>query len=359
MVSLDSPELALLSRPTGALISFSDTFSTPRDGRTPAPGNNNAAEEHPPHHDFDSELTSQFRHLRPRDGEYGIGDGPDNSLLAAYGVELIAQLTDGLKAEIDRGLHRAEAFKIPAHPNILEAQQFIQSRAIRVIANAAPRRDDDRVKNGSNFYLAILDNGVEVYATPLDALQFVRDRIKNLFEIPNEQNPLFDGEREQFRSSIIGRFCERPEHLREWYPLEKEGESPGDRFGIPKQDHPIQLAYFDRFGNIRLRARQGSLADWAITAARDEAGRIGVNFPVLRNSTHPARLRNCLDKIPGGTLGLYRNVADGETGGDKPAYLELAYKWRGDEKINTHREIGRPPIGSAATIVKIHEATIK
>lgn len=333
MAELNQQESDLLFRPTGALIAFSDTFTNPNDV---VPTSTDSQR------DFDSELTTQFRHLRPRDGEYGIGDKPNNHLLAAYGVELVTNLTDGLQAEINKGIRRAKELERPIHPNILEAQQFIQSRAIRVIANAAPRYDGNKDKNGSHFYLAILDNGVEVYSTPLDALQYVRDRVVSLFEIPNRNNPLFHGTREQFRSSIIARLCEEPEHL-----------IKADQSAIPDQDHPLQLAWADRYGNTRLRARNGAQVQTRIGEVRNEEGHVGIAFPNLNIPQAQAKLNNCLDAVKGGELGLYGNVADGETSGEKPSYLELVYKWLAKEKINTHQRLGQPAIGSAVEITGV------
>lgn len=342
MAELIQQEAEQLFRPTGALIAFSDTFTNPNDVVRHLAKDPEQATSTDSQRDFDSELTTQFRHLRPRDGEYGIGDKPNNHLLAAYGVELVTNLTDGLQAEINKAIRRAQELERPIHPNILEAQQFIQSRAIRVIANAAPRYDGNKDKNGSHFYLAILDNGVEVYSTPLDALQYVRDRVVSLFEIPNKNNPLFHGTREQFRSSIIARLCEEPEHL-----------IKADPSAIPDQDHPLQLAWADRYGNTRLRARNGAQVQTRIGEVRNEKGHVGIAFPNLNIPQAQAKLNNCLDAVKGGELGLYGNVADGETSGEKPSYLELVYKWLASEKINTHHRLGKPAIGSAVEITGV------
>jgi hypothetical protein len=339
MAELNQQESEQLFRPTGALIAFSDTFTNPNDVVRHLSKDPEQATSTDSQHDFDSELTTQFRHLRPRDGEYGIGDKANNHLLAAYGVELVTNLTDGLQAEINKAIRRAQELGRPIHPNILEAQQFIKSRAIRVIANAAPRYDGNKDKIGSHFYLAMLDNGVEIYATPLDALQYVRDRVVSLFEIPNKDNPLFHGTREQFRSSIITRLCEEPEHL-----------VRADQSTIPDQEHELQLAWADRYGNTRLRARNGSQVQTRIREVRNEQGQVGITFPGLNLDGTIAKLNNCLDAVSGGELGLYGNVADGEPAGEKASYIELVYKWERDNKINTHHRLGRPTIGSPIEI---------
>ncbi len=339
MAELTHQEADLLARPTGALISFSDTFTSPNDSIRDLPAELLETAGAGTQRDFDSELTHQFRHLRPRDGEYGIGDKANNHLLAAYGVELVTQLTDGIQNEIAKGIARAEKIGRPLHPNIVEAQQFINSRAIRVIANAAPRYDENKTKNGSHFYLAVLDNGVEIYATPLDALQYVRDRVTSLFEIPNENHPLFNGKREQFRSSIIARSEEEPQHL-----------VRTDKSQIPDQEHELQLAWADRYGNTRLRAKDGAQVQRRIKGVKNNQDQVGIEFPGQDIQRSTAKLNNCLDAVKGGELGLYGNVADGETTAGKPSYLELVYKWLNGEKINTHKRLGRPEIGSAIEI---------
>lgn len=350
MTKINNFEARCLERPTGALHSFNDVFSTGDE-------------------DFDAALTTQYRHLRPRDTEYGVGGrdlrdshGVEPVLRAAYGVELVAQLLDGLQAEVKSAISRAEVLGRGLHSNIEDARCFVQSKAVRVIANSAPRSDKKGQNNGTNFYLGILDNGLEVYATPIDALTYVRERIVALFEIPNVDHPLFDGEREQFRSSIIARTCEEPSHLKrifgnaDWPQCIDEilGHLPGfhdiDVPIIPQQDHLLQVAFVDEFGNVRVRARAKGATRKSIQAAlKDNSFQIGIGG-VEDDRRRRVRLVSSLDDLKEGELGFYENVSDPFDYG-KPGYWELNAKWNGT-RINTHRErLGSPKIGTPIYIL--------
>lgn len=290
MSDLKQFEKDSFSKDTLALHVFSDTLSDKGD--------------------FDAEITTDYRHLRPRDTRHGIGDSLTRG---AYGVELIDQLAGNAKNEIPKK---------------------IKEGTIRVIANSAPRIDAN--ENGENFYLAITKNGLEILATPLDVLTYVRDKVVSLFEIPNEGNPLFNGKREQFRSSIIARAHEHPEHLKRVNPDI-----------IPEQKNDLEIAYIDEFGNLRLRAKSTASIARNIEELLED-GEVTLNIEGIRE-TVVASVVSCLDEIKEGEFGLYRNVADGEDAG----YWELVRKWKSNgEKLNAHEDIGKPKIGLKIEIVK-------
>ena len=112
-------ERKLLWRPTAALHIVSDTIS---------PGD-----------DFDARLTSRYRHLRFTDSESGIGESLE---LGAYGVELIAQLVDGVRAEVDKAVEevlkahpiagRFGAGNLLLHPDIRAARRTLDNKAVIV-----------------------------------------------------------------------------------------------------------------------------------------------------------------------------------------------------------------------------------
>jgi len=310
MAELNTFEQETLDKPTLALHVFSDTLTDEGD--------------------YDAEITTDYRHLRPQDTRHGI----DNNLtLGSYGTELIYQLKGNADEEIARALARAEELGRKPHANVIEAQRRFQDRTVRVIANSAPRTNEH--KNGKNFYLAITENGVEIYATPLDVLSYIRGKIVALFEIPNEGNPVFNGDKEQFRSSIIARICEHPEHLRR-VDIER----------IPEQRSPLELAYVDKFGNIRLRAKDQRQIREQIEEAEVD-GHVVVKLGDL-NEGVKARVVTCLDEITTGQFGIYQNVSDGNS----PGYFELVRKW-GDPSIreNGHKIIGSPRVGGRVEIV--------
>ena len=314
MPSLNAFEEKVRSQPDLARHGFSDVFSLP--GGKPI--------------DFDAELTTHYRGLRPRDTEYGI-DG--DLVRGAYGVELVCQLVDTARGEIERAVARSEGLDC-AHPNVRAAHDAFWNSTPRVLANSAPR--DGRFKNGSPFYLAITDNGVEITATPLELLSGVRHRVVALFELPNEGHPLYDGRREQFRSSVVVRSHEVPDH---WKLVWRKGD-PDKPCPIPDQAHKVQLAYVDQFGNMRLRERPGS--DLLVPPADSLVQvQIGETPPVR------ARLTNALDAVAVGDWALYRNVADGVLQEGQPAYWELLRKWTPGDHFNSHELVQAPPLGSS------------
>lgn len=313
-------EQALLDRATGSLIVFSDVF--PNSGV-----------------DFDAELTTDFRHFRPgNDRKYGIGD---NATLGSYGVDLVAQLLDDGQRQFTEARQKAVERNIRPHQNILRAGTYFNPKktnteAIRVIANNAPRSQESEGKNGHDFHLAILDNGLEVYVTPLRLLQYVRERVSSLFRIPNEKHPLFDGEREQFRSSIIARSCEVPEHL-----VRLEG-SPLDHIPAPKT--PLEIAYADNFGNIRLRVNDQESVREVFTL--EEGSQVEIAIAGILQKVQACVVTALRDISPGG-WGLYRNVADG----DKAPFAELVHRWPNEhDRPRGYEEIGRPSLGSSVLI---------
>jgi len=310
MSELNTFEQETLDKPTLALHVFSDTLTDEGD--------------------YDAEITTDYRHLRPQDTRHGI----DNNLtLGTYGVELIHQLKTNADEEIAQSIARAEALGRKPHQNVLAAEQKFKEGTVRVIANSAPRTDEH--KNGENFYLAVTENGVEIYATPLDVLTYIKDKVVSLFEIPNEGNPVFNGNREQFRSSIIARVCEHPEHLKRVDPKI-----------IPEQKNPFEIAYVDKFGNIRLRAKDQEVIRAQIEEAKNE-GYIGLKIAGISEIVK-AKVVSCLDEIHSGQFGIYQNVADGNS----PGYFELVRKWSDPAtRENGHEAIGSPRLGSNVEIV--------
>lgn len=320
MAELNRFEERTLDKKTLALHVFTDTFSD--RGGDPV--------------DFDSELTTDYRHLRFRDTRYGIGK---DVVRGAYAVDLVDQLHGQVMLELDRALLRSRKLGRFIHPDLHDGAARIATQTVRVVANSAPR--DPRYKNGSNFYLAITENGVEVYATPLDILQYVKGRIVSLFEIPNEGHPLFDGEKEQFRSSVIGRTCQEPEHL-----------VRVDKAIIPDQKKNLELSFADKFGNLRCRAGSAGEVLERIDRAKKGLDAVGVKINGMKTAVR-AHLVDCLAEVPVGEWGLYTNVADGALSEGRPGYFELVRRWESSERINGYDQLGKPQLGEEVQIVSI------
>lgn len=298
-----------LRRPTGALYSFNDVFST--DG------------------DADAVIATRAGHLRlHQDLDWRI----DDPLTAAYYAELMAKEVDRIGMIIEDA--RAHGY---SHPDIDRAEQDSRDKAIRVILNLAPRKE--AAMNGHDFLLAVADNGTEFYATPPEALSFVRHRLRHVLRIPTEGHPLFDGKREQFRSSRIAGTCWVPGH-----PVAVDNGSRETALAvIPDQQHPLQVAFVDKFGNIRLRARNAREARQSLGRKQSVAVHIGDE-----RSRFNALVCGSLREVPLGQLGIYENTSDGSQ--DGPGYIEL------NVAIDTSRpdsqqqssfyHLGKPPLGT-------------
>ncbi|MBT3865426.1 hypothetical protein HOE67_01515 [Candidatus Peregrinibacteria bacterium] len=295
MSKLNTFEQTTLEKPTLALLALSDVFDTG---------------EIPP--DFDADLTTLYRHLIvDQSAQYGLKAG---SNLEKYAAELINSLIGGVKKEIE--LAREEG-RPDADAEL--AARKLRSGSTRVILNSAPRTKE--TKNGGDYYLAITDQGVELYVSTLEHLAYIRDRVQSLFRIPNKDHPAFDGEKEQFRSSIIARSCRFPNHLQRVKDPQAE---------IPGQANPLEVAYIDKFGNVRLRAQ--NIGETRHEIERKNGKGTLANGLVVHNDTKKghlgyAKLVDCLDDVPDGALGLYENVADGTQSSTDPGYLEFVRKW--------------------------------
>lgn len=321
LTKLSQSEQDLLYRDDLSLVVFSDTFSSLQPAR---------------YDDFDAKLTTDWRSfdLR-RGGRYGIGN---DTLRGAYGTELVVNLVDDARAQIERAHAQGNH-----HPRIRRVERELKRFSPKVVVNNAPR--DNTSENGKDFYLALTDNGVKIIATPLEALSFVRSRILALFRIPTEGHPLFNGDLEQFRSSIIARSDEVPDHLVRVYgvsDLQKlQANLRCDRnfSPIPEQQHDLQVAYEDNFGNLRLRARKiGNIRRLLRGAA---SAVLKINGEIEQQVEPVFGLR----EITGGRFGLYENVADGQVPADQPAYVELVRRWEDDDRRSGAEALQRPKVG--------------
>lgn len=342
---LSQTEQDLLSRDDLSLTVFSDVFSSlqpeQRDegGRVVKPAR---------YVDFDVELTTDWRSFDLRQGRrYGIGN---DTLRGAYGAELVVNLKDDAKAQIEKAHAQGNR-----HSRIRRVERELRRFAPKVVVNNAPR--DNTSENGKDFYLALTDNGVKIIATPLEALSFVRHRILALFRIPTEGHPLFNGNWEQFRSSIIARSDEVPDHLVLVYGVSDLEELQANlgrnrNFSpIPEQEHDVQLAYEDEFGNERLRVKRIGDVRRLLRGATSAVLRIN------DETEQPVELVSGLRQITGGRFGIYENIADGHVPGDQPAYVELVRRWEDDDRRSGAEALGRPKIGVQVIVQAVRNVT--
>lgn len=281
-----------LARPVEAIVHFSDVFSAPI-------------------RDFDAELTAILRNLGTlSDRTYFVGGNTD---LAGYGGVLLNDLVFE-RRRIFSEIGREDAQK---------------KQAVVAVLNSLPREGYalDEAPNGRDFHLAITESGVEVFACPLVTLSALESRnaIVALYRIPNTNIPFSDGNREQFRSSIIATSRYRVDVMETVFEYEsvtdlilakEKGIHPNV---IPKQKNSVEFAYADRFGNVRL-----SVAD--TRALREQLGdTFGKKVQVIVGDSDPfeAVYSHSLADIPMGALGLYENVADLSLSHRCPGYWEL------------------------------------
>lgn len=282
----------LFTRETEAIIHLSDVFSDPA-------------------RDFDAELTAIFRNLGTlSDRTYFVGGNAD---LAGYGGVLLNDLV----FERRRILSETEQLKTR------------QEKAVVIILNALPREgyDVNEFPNGRDFYLAITESGVEIFACPLATLSALESRnaIVALYRIPNAMIPFTNGNREQFRSSIIAASRYRTEVMEPVFEYDsvsdlvaakEKGLHPN---AIPEQKNAIEFAYADRFGNVRLSV------DDTRELREQLNGSFGKKVLVTVGNADPfeAVYTDSLADIPMGALGLYENVADLSLAHRRPGYWEL------------------------------------
>ena len=114
--------------------------------------------------------------------------------------------------------------------------------------NYAPR--DHRFRNGPSFYEVETDSGLRIVTTfPGDMLSGIRDRIKRIVEIPNENNPLF-GDTAQFRSRDVHRYLRRDHSYPTTYLSDDQADTvlKSKYFGNGVEGIPID--FVDIYGNI-------------------------------------------------------------------------------------------------------------
>ena len=204
-------------------------------------------------------------------------------------------------------------------------------KALISIVNCAPRdsKTTAQGRNGEEFHLAITDNGLEIYAVPLARLQALetRHKILALYRIPNESLIVTDGQHEQFRSSLIATTRYFPDILVPIFEYpDRESLLEAKRAGIhpqviPEQSRLAEVAFIDRFGNVRLSVKD---QDRFRSPFQDSIYGATVKIQVGDSKTIDAYYVRSLSEIPSERLGIYQNVADDHS--SHAGYRELVKK---------------------------------
>lgn len=276
-----------------------------------------------------------------------------HELEGAYQLELL----NNLRTEARRMLQQHVTHGTDQHPDVIAFRNQFENTTHSALSNRAPRTGNS--VNGNDFYAGVTFEGMELYGVPLAAFSYVRDRIGTLFRIPTEA---YFGQREQFRSArVVHDVRTDPRKLDLIYDVgtpEDIGKLNKDKLIIPDQEHLLQLAFVDEFGNTRLRGKNAADLLTELDKATNDHGVVGLVIDdkdevVLVHRTQPnGEEITCLREVPDGKLGMYTNVND-ETAG--AGYFELVRKWTvaGQETVDSaHQSIHKTAIGTKIDFVR-------
>jgi hypothetical protein len=318
-----------LFRPTAGQVRFSDVYSE-------------VVGEHEESWwrktDFDGELTDEVESAGfPKVKQIPIGLRP---WFASYGLVLTDDL---VRAHNERvlGYGRADT---QVHQDIL--REIKESRgAILALANYAPRDDanTENDSNGSDFYLAITDSGLEIYTTPLSFLSDLdaRNRITALYQIPTKGHPEFNGDYEQFRSARVVRTRRHPEHLVPIFEYEtqadlvKAKEDGSHEQIIPVDPRTGQFAFVDHFGNIKLGLsdirvlRKLQVGRFASLVVKNQGQEYEIGVQAAEN----------LHTAPLGKFAVYTNCSDFQDTSSNTGFGEFAVRVNGNPTTSTNTAI--------------------
>jgi hypothetical protein len=275
--------------------------------------------------DFDADLTIGMESTGsfPDLTTIPIGERP---WVASYGLTLVDDLVQTRAERLD-GINASDT---TLHPDILTESRQAERAAI-ALGNYAPRNKEHSANNGSNFFLAITESGLEIYATPVNLLQGldVRDRIIALYEIPNEDHPEYDGEHEQFRSARVTRTRRHPGHLRPIFEYsdraaliaaKEAGTHPVN--AIPLDRRIGHVAFIDKFGNNKLELQdKGGLP---ISRKTDTSATLKVD---TGNRTYEFDVAVAADlrSAPLGRLAVWNNCSD-QADSPRVGFVELGVR---------------------------------
>ncbi len=193
-------------------------------------------------------------------------------------------------------------------------EDHLPQRGTGLFINSAPRTEENN--NGHPFFRAELDHGLTVVATPLTVLSGVRDKIRKLYRLPNDNNGLYDGSREQHRSSLT------PRLLADNHGLDLDEIDPSE---IPELPPHCELAYVDRFGNLVISGVGKDIDKIRQAIAENVGGSIAILIGRVR---YVGVGRSLSSAKPGATV-IYDNDGD----------VEIVTKW--DPKWNHKKRLNR------------------
>lgn len=253
--------------------------------------------------------------------------------------DVAARLAEAVRSDFS-GLQHFDTYGVPPeyHDHIVrEALRLHKenpaSGATGLFINSAPRTKAHA--NGEPFYRAEFDECLRIVATPLRALSAVKDSVRRLQVLPNDANELYDGKKEQHRSSYTPRML--ADH--HWLVLQDI-----DPFSIPELPEGCTLAYIDRFGNLVLFEHVVSEVQGLRTHISQSVGEtLRVKIGCY---TSDVQIGVCLSDAEPGSLVMYANDDS----------IEILRKWHPSWtfaqrlKNSAYGSFHRPQIGEACEI---------
>ncbi|MBU0578095.1 hypothetical protein KKF04_02505 [Patescibacteria group bacterium] len=253
--------------------------------------------------------------------------------------DVAARLAETIRSDLP-GIQHFDTHGVPEryHDHIVREavrlhRENPESNTTGLFINSAPRTEANQ--NGEPFYRAEFDENIRITATPLSALSAVRSSVKKLLVLPNEDNELYNGKKEQHRSSYT------PKLLAENHGLNLEEVDPSS---IPELPGGCTLAYIDRFGNLVL-FEDGLQESQKIRKTIAENLRANVKFKI-GDTICDLKIGESLSTTQPGSLVIYGNDGNIEILGkwDK--------NWSPQQRLqnSAYAQFEKPEIGTECSI---------
>lgn len=248
--------------------------------------------------------------------------------------DVAARLAEAIRSDLPTGFQAIDTFGAPP-----EYYQYIVREALRLhkgnpdaartglFINSAPRTNDG--KNGEPFYRADFDANLCIVATPLSVFSSVRNEVKKLQALPNEDNGLY-GEWEQHRSSFT------PRLLADNHGLRLLDIDPS---AIPALPAGCTVAHVDRFGNLVLSIVGEDKERIHKIMIENQGETLSVRIGAVARDIY---IGTSMGAAEPGTLVFYHN----------DDHIEIICKWSPDwapdERLehSAYAQFGRPGIGA-------------
>jgi hypothetical protein len=248
--------------------------------------------------------------------------------------DVAARLAEAIRSDFP-GLQHFDIYGVPemyynhiAREALRLHRDNPEAESTGLFINNAPRTKANA--NGEPFYLAEFKEKIRIVVTPLSALSAVKDSVKKLWFLPNQGNGLYNGDKEQHRSSYV------PRLLATNHGLKLQEADPDS---IPDPPKGCSLAYVDRFGNLAL-FENSTLKTKSIHQKITQSAGEKIKFRIGKHAEN-IQIGQSLSKAEPGDLVIYSNDNS----------VEILRKWKSNwnfkERIlnSAYSKFGKPQIG--------------